>query len=70
MTVSILENGLVSDVFEMGEAPLLFRDALVMTQAEYNSLTPDQIAAMKQQRYDNWIAIITAPPVEEPPQDG
>jgi hypothetical protein len=30
-------------------------------------MTDDQIQAMKQQRFDNWLAIINSPPVEEPP---
>ena len=28
-----------------------------------------EIEAMKQQRFDNWLAVVTAPPVEEPPQE-
>jgi hypothetical protein len=28
-----------------------------------------EIEAMKQQRLDNWIAAITAPPVDIPPED-
>jgi hypothetical protein len=28
-----------------------------------------EIEAMKQQRLDNWIAAITAPPIEEAPQE-
>jgi hypothetical protein len=27
-------------------------------------MTDEQIDALKQQRVDNWIAIVTAPPVE------
>ena len=37
-----------------------------------HTLTDDEIEAMKQQRLDNWIAVIEAPPVEEteqPPQE-
>jgi len=67
MAFTILENGMVSDAFEMGEAPMLYRDALVMRQSDYDALSPEEIQAMKQARYDNWIAIINAPPVEEPP---
>jgi hypothetical protein len=28
-----------------------------------------EIEAMQQQRLDNWIAVITAPPIEEAPQE-
>ena len=64
MAVEILENGLVSDQFQIGEPPLVFNDAIVMPQDQYDALTPDEIAAMKQQRYDNWYALVTNPPQE------
>jgi hypothetical protein len=32
-----------------------------------HAFTDVEIEAMKQQRFDNWIAVITAPPVEETP---
>ena len=32
-----------------------------------HAFTDAEIEAMKQQRFDNWIAVITAPPVEETP---
>jgi hypothetical protein len=56
---------LISFRFEMGEAPLLYSDALVMTQEAYDALTPEEIATMQKARYDNWLAIINAPPTEE-----
>jgi hypothetical protein len=40
-----------------------FADALHF--AEDHGLTEEQIAALKQQRLDNWIALITAPPPQE-----
>ena len=53
---------LISFRFQMGEAPLLYSDAFVMTQEAYDALTPEEIATMQQARYDNWLAIINAPP--------
>lgn len=41
----------------------LFRDALHLP--DDHSFTEAEIEAMKQQRVDNWIAVVTAPPVEE-----
>jgi hypothetical protein len=38
-----------------------------------HTFTDDEIQAMKQQRVDNWIAVVTAPPVEvveETPAEG
>ena len=40
-----------------------FADALVLE--DDHGLTQDEINAMQQQRFDNWVAIITAPPSEE-----
>ena len=59
MAIITLEDGLISDSFTMGDAPM-FSDALVMPSDQYNALTADEIAAMKQQRYDNWLALVTS----------
>jgi len=40
-----------------------FSDALHLE--DDHGLTQDEINAMQQQRFDNWIAIVTAPPSEE-----
>ena len=42
-----------------------FSDALHLE--DNHGLTHEEIFAMQQQRFDNWIAVITAPPVEETP---
>jgi len=42
----------------------VFRDALHLP--DDHTFTEAEIEAMKEQRRDNWIAIVTAPPVEEP----
>ena len=65
MAIKVLEDGLVADEFEVGTEPYVLKDALVMRVSDYDALTPDEIAAMKQARYNNWYAIVTAPPVEE-----
>lgn len=41
----------------------LFRDALHLP--DDHTFTDDEIQTMKQQRVDNWIAVVTAPPAEE-----
>lgn len=58
MAIVQLEDGRIADEFEMGTEPHILRDALVMTPAAYEKLTADEIAAMKQARYDNWITFI------------
>jgi hypothetical protein len=40
-----------------------FSDALHLP--DDHGLTQEEINAMQQQRFDNWIAVITAPPTEE-----
>ena len=44
---------------------MTFRDALWFTQAEYDALTPENILTLQQERFDNWEAIVNAPPTEE-----
>ena len=44
-----------------------FSDALHLE--DDHGLTQAEIDAMQQQRYDNWIAVITAPPTEETPSE-
>ena len=41
-----------------------FRDALHLP--DNHGLSDAEIEAMKEQRRDNWIAVVTAPSVEEP----
>ena len=69
MAIKVLIDGRIADEFEIGEEPHVLKDALVMRVSDYDSFTPEQIIAMKQARYDKWIAIINAPPAEEPPAD-
>jgi hypothetical protein len=49
--------------FEFETPHGLFRDALHLP--DDHAFTDEEIQTMKQQRVDNWIAVVTAPPVEE-----
>ncbi|CAB5223127.1 hypothetical protein UFOVP376_55 [uncultured Caudovirales phage] len=49
--------------FEFTTPHGLFRDALHLP--DDHTLTDAEIQAMKQQRVDGWIAVVTAPPIEE-----
>ena len=53
--------------FEFESKYGVFRDALHLP--ENHGMTEEQVAAMKQQRFDNWIAVIEAPPVEAPGEE-
>lgn len=44
-----------------------FTDALHLD--DDHTFTDEELQAMKQQRLDNWLAIMTSPAVEEPAQD-
>jgi hypothetical protein len=57
MTITVLDNGWISDSFTIGESPP-YNDAIVMPPDQYNALTFDQIEAMKQERYDSWVAMV------------
>jgi hypothetical protein len=46
--------------FEFSSEYGLFRDALHLP--DDHTFTDEEIQAMKQQRFDSWIAVITAPP--------
>ena len=48
--------------FEFDTPHGVFRDALHLP--DDHAFTEDEIQALKEQRRDNWIAVVTAPPVE------
>ena len=50
--------------FEFDTPHGIFRDALHLP--DDHGLSDAEIEAMKEQRRDNWIAVVTAPSVEEP----
>lgn len=49
--------------FEFDTPHGVFRDALHLP--DDHAFTEEEIQAMKEQRRDNWIAVVNAPPVEE-----
>lgn len=49
--------------FEFDTPHGMFRDALHLP--DDHTFTDDEIQAMKQQRVDNWIAVVTAPSADE-----
>ena len=50
--------------FEMTDGLYIYRDALWLP--DDHTFTDSEIEQMKQQRFDRWISIITAPPVDLP----
>jgi hypothetical protein len=57
-------DGKVQIIFQKGEHPMTYRDALWFTETEYSAVTTEHLDQVKQQRYDNWLAIVNA--VETP----
>ena len=47
--------------FQYGEAPYILHDALCLTQAQWDAITPEEVAAMQQGRYDGWREAMTRP---------
>jgi hypothetical protein len=65
MELETLDNGMLRIRFEKTDGKNTFNDALIFSQAEYDALTEQQIEEIKQQRFDNWLAIINyVPPAE------
>ena len=64
MGIVYLDDGRLADQFQIGTEPYVLSDALVMRPEDYEKMTLEEIAVMKQWRYDKWIAIVTAPSVE------
>jgi hypothetical protein len=62
-----MRDAMLQIIFEADTKYGVFRDALYLPND--HSLTEAEIDAMKQQRVDNWLAIVEAPPIEEPPAD-
>ena len=48
--------------FEKTDGTHTLKDAIILP--ENHGLTDAEIEAIKQKRFDDWLAIVTAPPVE------
>lgn len=59
-------SGMIKIDFEFDSPHGVFRDALHLP--DDHGMTDAEIQAMKQQRFDNWLAIVNPPPVESPPE--
>ena len=59
-------DGQVQIIFEKTDTNTnqTFRDAIWMTQTEYDAVSVDTINTIEQERFDNWLAIINALPKE------
>ena len=54
---------MVTIQFEKTDGTYTFKDAIVLP--DDHELTEEQIEVMKEERWNNWIALVTAVPEEE-----
>jgi hypothetical protein len=59
-------DGQVQVIFEKTDGDRVYRDALWMSEADYDAKSSNEIEALKQERFDNWLAIVNAMPTEAP----
>jgi hypothetical protein len=57
-------DGQVQIIFERTQDNQTYRDAIWMTQEEYDMTEQATIDTIKQERFDNWLAIVNATPIE------
>lgn len=46
--------------FERTHQGLQFRDSIRLSQAEFDAITPEQIEAMQEARFQSWVASLSA----------
>ena len=61
----ILEDGRISIPFIKSNSKYSFSDSIILSPEERAEITDEQLEALKQQRFDNWLAIVTYVPPEE-----
>lgn len=66
MTEDIINkiDGQVQLIFEKTDGDRVYRDALWMSEAEYDAKPSNEIETLKQERFDNWLAVVNAMPTE------
>ena len=58
---------MITIAFEMNKDGYEFKDAIVLP--DDHQLSNEDIETMKQKRFDDWYAIVTAPQEEQPIQE-
>lgn len=61
-----MADPLINIPFVKTDGVYTLNDALNLTQGEIDALGDDGLEAMKQERFDNWVAFITAPVPDQP----
>ena len=61
----VIKNDRAIIEYERGVVPYLFRDVITMPVERYNTIAPEVIEQIKDQRYNNWLALVKPAPVTE-----
>lgn len=56
--VNYTDNNMVQLVFERGQEPFFYRDAIVMPLDQFLQYTEAELTAMEDERYNTWYAIV------------
>ena len=62
-------DGQVQVIFEKTDGNQTYRDAIWISEEEYANTASSTIDSIKQERFDNWLAIINAMPTEAPVEE-
>ena len=62
-------DGQVQVIFEKTDGNQTYRDAIWMSEEEYANTASSTIDSIKQERFNNWLAIINAMPTEAPAEE-
>ena len=62
-------DGKVQVIFEKTDGNQTYRDAIWISEEEYANTASSTIDSIKQERFDNWLAIINAMPTEAPVEE-
>lgn len=62
-------DGQVQVIFEKSDNGRVFRDALWMSEADFDAKSSSEIETLQQERFDNWLAIVNAMPTEAPAEE-
>lgn len=56
----LMDNGMYKIDFTRGEGESLYQDALYIPKEVYESMTPQDVQALEDQRYSDWQAFVAS----------
>lgn len=62
-------SDLICKPFERTDEVHILKDAICLTQSEWDTVTPEEVTAMEDARWVKWLAIVNAPPVDILPDE-